>query len=105
MLSSTVLPPSMSIDESTLIPDGFFWYHCADRRYYYDGTKVSLSRKAFILFNPDYSDEAACQIESYRDEKTSGKLGYIHGHKILETIVSLLPSDGRYYKLKKSSRR
>lgn len=46
-------------------------------------------------------DGVAWEIESYRDdgsiEKTSGKLGYIYGHRVLETIVSLLPSDGNRY--------
>ena len=46
-------------------------------------------------------DGVAWEIESYRDdgsiEKTSGKLDYIYGHRVLETIVSLLPSDGGIY--------
>ena len=46
-------------------------------------------------------DGVAWKIESYRDdgavEKSSGKLGYIYGHRILETIVSLLPSGGKKY--------
>lgn len=43
-------------------------------------------------------DGVAWEIELYREEgsieKTSGELGYIDGHRVLETIVSLLPSDG-----------
>ena len=46
-------------------------------------------------------DGVAWEIESYREdgsiEKTSGELGYIYGHRVLETIVSLLPSDGNRY--------
>ena len=40
-------------------------------------------------------------MKSYRDDgsidQTSGKLDYIYGHKNLEMIVSLLPSDGGVY--------
>ena len=46
-------------------------------------------------------DGVAWEIESYRAdgsiEKSSGKLDYIYGHRVLETIVSLLPGDGDYY--------
>ena len=46
-------------------------------------------------------DGVAWEIELYREdgsiEKTSGKRGYIYGHRVLETIVSLLPSDGNRY--------
>ena len=46
-------------------------------------------------------DGVAWEIESYRDEgsieKTSGNLDYIYGHRVLETIVSLLPSDDGIY--------
>ena len=40
-------------------------------------------------------DGVAWEIQSYREdgsiENTSGKLGYIYGHRVLETIVGLLP--------------
>ena len=43
-------------------------------------------------------DGVAWEIESYNEDgsidKSSGKLGYIYGHSVLETIVNLLPSDG-----------
>lgn len=43
-------------------------------------------------------DGVAWEIQSYREDgsiaNTSGKLGYIYGHRVLETIVSLLPDDG-----------
>ena len=46
-------------------------------------------------------DGVAWEIESYREdgsvENTSGKLDYIYGHRVLETIVSLLPDDGNLY--------
>jgi len=46
-------------------------------------------------------DGVAWEIESYRAdgsiEKSSGKLGYIYGHRVLESIVSLLPGDDDYY--------
>ncbi len=46
-------------------------------------------------------DGVAWEIESFREdgsiENTSGKLGYIYGHRVLETIVSLLPDDGNLY--------
>ncbi len=46
-------------------------------------------------------DGVAWEIESYREdggiENTSGKLDYIYGHRILETIVSLLPNDGNLF--------
>ena len=46
-------------------------------------------------------DGVAWEIESYRKdgsvENTSGKLDYIYGHRVLETIVSLLPDDGNLY--------
>ena len=46
----------------------------------------------------DADDGVAWKIKSYREdgrvEKSSGKLGYIYGNRILERIVSLLPSDG-----------
>ena len=48
-------------------------------------------------------DGDAWEIESYRDdgsvENTSGKLDYIYGHQVFETIVSLLPKDGKLYDL------
>ena len=47
------------------------------------------------------SDGVAWEIESYLDDgsidKTSGKLDYIYGHKALEKIVYLLPSDESIY--------
>ncbi|GEM_PF-2855515 len=46
-------------------------------------------------------DGVAWEIESYKEdgsvEKTSGKLDYIYGHSVLETIVDLLPADGTLY--------
>ena len=46
-------------------------------------------------------DGVAWEIESYKEEgsveKTSGKLDYIYGHSVLETIVDLLPADGALY--------
>jgi len=46
-------------------------------------------------------DGVAWELEAYSKdasvEKTSGKLGYIYGHRVLETIVSLLPKDGNLY--------
>ena len=46
-------------------------------------------------------DGVAWKLEAYRDdgsiEKTSGKLGYIYGDRVLETIVSLLPKDEKLY--------
>ncbi len=46
-------------------------------------------------------DGVAWKIESYREdgsvEKSSGKLDYIYGHRTLETIVGLLPSNGQLY--------
>ena len=46
-------------------------------------------------------DGVAWKIESYKEdgsvEKTSGKMGYIYGHSVLETIVDLLPADGALY--------
>ena len=43
-------------------------------------------------------DGVAWEIESYRKdgniENTSGELDYIYGHRVLETIVSLLPGEG-----------
>jgi len=49
----------------------------------------------------DACDGEAWEIESYNKDgsidKSSGKLGYIYGHSVLETIVSLLPSDGTQY--------
>ena len=46
-------------------------------------------------------DGVAWELEAYREdgsiEKTSGKLGYIYGDRVLETIVSLLPQDGKPY--------
>ena len=46
-------------------------------------------------------DGVAWQIESYKDdgsvENTSGRVGYIYGHRVLETIVSLLPANGNRY--------
>ena len=48
-----------------------------------------------------YTDPFAWELEAYREdgsiEKTSGKLGYIYGDRVLETIVSLLPQDGNHY--------
>ena len=42
-------------------------------------------------------DGVAWEIELYRDDgsiaNTSGKLGYIYGHRALEKIVRLLPSE------------
>lgn len=54
------------------------------------------------------SDGVAWEIESYLDDgsvdKTSGKLDYIYGHKALEKIVSLLPSnEGVYDKAEEGS--
>ena len=49
----------------------------------------------------DACDGVAWEIESYWEdggiENSSGKLGYIYGHHVLETIVSLLPDDGNLY--------
>lgn len=49
----------------------------------------------------DACDGVAWEIESYEDDgrvrSTSGKLDYIYGHRVLETIVSLLPADGNIY--------
>ena len=49
----------------------------------------------------DACDGVAWEIKSYRSdgsiENTSGKLDYIYGHCALETIVSLLPTDGKVY--------
>ena len=46
-------------------------------------------------------DGVAWELEAYSEdgsiEKTSGKLGYIYGHRVLETIVSLLPQDENLY--------
>ncbi len=46
-------------------------------------------------------DGVAWEIKSYREdgstEYTSGKLGYIYGHRVLETIVNLLPEDDSLY--------
>lgn len=46
-------------------------------------------------------DGVAWKMKSYREDgsidKTSGKLDYIYGHKNLERIVRLLPSDGNIY--------
>ena len=46
-------------------------------------------------------DGVAWELEAYREdgsiEKTSGKLGYIYGDRVLETIVSLLPKDENLY--------
>ena len=46
----------------------------------------------------DACDGVGWEIESYKEDgsidKTSGRLDYIYGHSVLETIVSLLPSDG-----------
>ncbi len=46
-------------------------------------------------------DGVAWKIDSYREdgsiEKSSGKLDYIYGHRTLETIVGLLPSDEQLY--------
>ena len=42
-------------------------------------------------------DGVAWEIESFKEdgsvENTSGKLGYIYGERVLETIVSMLPPD------------
>ena len=38
-----------------------------------------------------------CIREDGSVENTSGKLDYIYGHRVLETIVSLLPDDGNLY--------
>ena len=49
----------------------------------------------------DGCDGVAWQIESYSEngniENTSGEVDYIYGHRVLETIVSLLPEDGNIY--------
>ena len=46
-------------------------------------------------------DGIAWEIESYCEDgsidKTSGRCYYIYGHRVLETIVSLLPFDGVDY--------
>ena len=46
-------------------------------------------------------DGVAWEIISYKEngniDKTSGKLDYIYGHRVLETIVNLLPRDENYY--------
>lgn len=46
-------------------------------------------------------DGVAWELVAFSDngsvEKTSGKLDYIYGHRVLETIVSLLPTDGNLY--------
>ena len=46
-------------------------------------------------------DGVAWKLEAYREdgsiEKTSGKLGYIYGDRVLKTIVSMLPKDENLY--------
>ena len=46
-------------------------------------------------------DGVAWEIESYGDDgsvvNTSGKMDYIYGHRVLEAIVRLLPTDGNLY--------
>ena len=46
-------------------------------------------------------DGVAWEIESYSEngsiKHTSGKPDYIYGHRVLETIVSLLPKEGNLY--------
>lgn len=49
----------------------------------------------------DACDGTAWEIESCREdggiENTSGDIGYIYGHRVLETIVRYLPDDGHLY--------
>ena len=51
--------------------------------------------------NVSACDGVAWEIESYEEDgsvkNTSGRLDYIYGHSVLETIVSLLPEDGNIY--------
>lgn len=51
--------------------------------------------------NVDACDGVAWEIESYGEDgsvkNTSGKLGYIYGHRSLEKIASLLPEDENVY--------
>lgn len=71
-----------------------------------DFTKLRAAIKCVPWRDPsidvDAFDGVAWKIESYKEdgivENTSGKLDYIYGHSVLETIVSLLPDDsGNYY--------
>ena len=46
-------------------------------------------------------DGVAWEIRQYSADgkvvNTSGKIGYIYGHRVLEDIVKLLPRDGKSY--------
>ena len=51
--------------------------------------------------NRDACDGEAWEINSYKEDgsidKTSGKLGYIYGQRILEAITELLPLSTEHY--------